>query len=219
MLEFEYAIFDMDGTLVDSMRQWKGAGRIFLNSVGIEPTKQLLHLIRTASYKEVSETLNKQYGTSFTGVELEQEFFNIMRYSYRNNVFVKNGVFDFLRYLKNMEIPMCVATGTCQELTQYILSKLGLCNYFEFVVTCPEVGEDKHSPLVFEEALTRIGGEKENTLIFEDSLTAIKTASKVGFRIIGVYDETFIQDKRQISAIAEKYVYRLSELVAKEHIG
>ncbi|MDO5519386.1 MAG: HAD family phosphatase [bacterium] len=209
----------MDGTLVDSMRQWRDTGRIFLKKVGIEPRKQLLQLIRTASYEEISKTLNKQYGTDFTGVQLENQFFDIMKYSYKNNVFAKQGVFDFLLYLKGMRVPMCVATGTCRELTEYILNKLGLSNYFEFVLTCPEVGEDKHSPLIFEQALERIGGQKKNTVIFEDSLTAIQSASQAGFRTIGVYDETFIENKEKIAKIAEQYVYSLSELEAGENIG
>lgn len=219
MVDFEYAIFDMDGTIVDSMKQWRESGSAFLRKIGIEPTRDLIKMIRTTPYAEISQILNERYGMNFTGVEIENEFFKIMRYSYKNTVFEKEGVSQFLGYLKSLHIPMCVATGTCQELTQYILEKLNLRDYFEFVITCPEVGKDKHSPLIFEKALERIGGEKGNTIIFEDSLIAIKAATKAHFRTIGVYDETFMEDRKQIKKLAEQYVYSLSDVILGECVS
>lgn len=219
MIDFEYAIFDMDGTLVDSMKQWRQTGSIFLRRIGIEPTGEILKLIRTIPYEAMSQVLKERYGLHYTGVGLENEFFEIMRYSYKNLVDEKQGALAFLKMLKEMGIPMCVATGTCQELTQYTLKKLGMIDYFEFIITCPEVGKDKRSPLIFEKALERLGGQKENTIIFEDSLTAIKAAVQSGFRTIGVYDETSLKDKREIKKLAEQYVYNMSEVAVKEYAG
>lgn len=218
-MDFNYAIFDMDGTLVDSMKQWRETGRIYLKKVGIQPTRELLRIIRMKPYEEVSQILNERFGLGLTGVTLENEFFNIMKYSYHMEVVEKTGIRDYLQYLKEMNVQMCVATGTCQELTCYTLEKLGIKRFFEFIITCPEVGKDKNSPLIFEKALERIGGNKDNTVIFEDSLTAIKAATKVGFRTIGVYDETSAKDKREISKLTEQYIYNWESLWNDESIS
>ena len=217
-MEFEYAIFDMDGTLVDSMKQWREVGGIYLRRMGIEPTRELLKIVRTKSYGEISQIFNERFGLNLTGESLENEFFKIMKYSYHMVVGEKTGIRDYLQYLKEMNVHMCVATGTCQELTCYILEKLGMKDFFEFIITCPEVGKDKRSPLIFEKALEKIGGDKENTVIFEDSLTAIKAATNVGFRTIGIYDETSVKDKREISKLAEQYIYNWASLWCDESI-
>ena len=65
-MEFEYAIFDMDGTLVDSMKQWREVGKIYLKKIGIEPTRELLKIIRAKSYEEVSQILNERFGLNLT---------------------------------------------------------------------------------------------------------------------------------------------------------
>ena len=65
-MEFEYAIFDMDGTLVDFMKQWREVGKIYLKKIGIEPTRELLKIIRTKSYEEVSQILNERFGLNLT---------------------------------------------------------------------------------------------------------------------------------------------------------
>ena len=218
-MEFEYAIFDMDGTLVDSMKQWREVGKIYLKKIGIEPTRELLKIIRTKSYEEVSQILNERFGLNLTGESLENEFFRIMKYSYHMEVVEKMGIMEYLQYLKEMNVHMCVATGTCQELTCYILEKLGLKEFFDFIITCPEVGKDKRSPLIFEKALERIGGNKTNTIIFEDSLTAIKTATEVGFKVIGIYDEVSAKDKRQICKLTNQYIYSWEELWSCESIS
>lgn len=85
-MDFNYAIFDMDGTLVDSMKQWRETGRIYLKKVGIQPTRELLRIIRMKPYEEVSQILNERFGLGLTGVTLENEFFNIMKYSYHMEV-------------------------------------------------------------------------------------------------------------------------------------
>ena len=218
-MNFKYAIFDMDGTLVDSMKQWRETGSIYLRKVGIEPTRELIRIIRTKPYEEISQILNERFGLGLTGVSLENEFFNIMKYSYHMEVVEKAGIREYLEYLKEMDVHMCVATGTCQELTCYTLEKLGLKDFFEFIITCPEVGQDKRSPLIFEKALERIGGNKANTVIFEDSLMAIKAATKANFRLVGVYDETSAKDKREINKLAEQYIYSWDTLWKHESIG
>ena len=217
-MEFEYAIFDMDGTLVDSMKQWREVGSIYLRRMGIEPTRELLKIVRTKSYGEISQIFNERFGLNLTGESLENEFFKIMKYSYHMDVVEKRGIMEYLQYLKEMNVHMCVATGTCQELTCYTLEKLGLKDFFEFIITCPEVGKDKRSPLIFEKALERIGGDKSNTMIFEDSLTAIKAATEAGFKVAGVYDEVSAKDKRQICKLAKEYIYSWEELCSWESI-
>ena len=101
---------------------------------------------------------------------------------------------------------MAVATASHADFAREALKRLGLLDYFEFIITCDEVGAGKRSPLVYEVAAKRLGAEKSRTVVVEDALYALKTAHEAGFKTIGVADPHSAADAPEIHQTADLFL-------------
>ena len=112
----------------------------------------------------------------------------LLRY-YEERVELKAGVLSFLEELKKSGVKMCIASATSLHLLEVLMKKFDLCKYFDFILSCAEIGKGKEHPDVFTEAHKRLGTKKEDTWIFEDSVVAIETAVNAGYKTVGIYDK------------------------------
>ena len=184
-----YAIFDMDGTLVDSMGYWHSMEREFLLNKGI--SEGLDELLETT--KPMTLTESCAYFSSFCGIDCSPEQFiteveSMMAKHYRHDVKIKPGVRAYLDSLKAQGIPMCVASATAKPLVELCLENLGLKDYFSFILSCVEVGAGKNRPDVFLEAARRLGAEPTDCAVFEDAIYAVRSAHAAGFYVVAVKD-------------------------------
>ena len=188
-LKLEGAIFDLDGTLVDSMPMWRKVGTVFLESRQIEPEKNFMEKFRTMSLMETAHYFRENYGVTDEPEAIVKEFEDIVFKDYENTIPLKDGVLDMLKEFKSKNIKMIIATATNRHLVLPLIKRLELEDYFDGLITCKEAGRGKDSPIIYQKALELIGVKKENSAVFEDSLHAIKTAKKDGFFVVGVYDD------------------------------
>ena len=188
-MDKHYAIFDMDGTLVDSMGYWHGMEREFLLSKGI--TDRLDEILEAT--KPMTLTESCAYFSAFCGIDCSPEEFiseveAIMARHYRDDVKIKPGVRAYLEELKTRGVPMCVASATNKPLVELCLKNLGLDCYFSFILSCVEVGAGKNRPDVFLEAARRLGAEPTDCAVFEDAIYAVRSAREAGFHVVAVKD-------------------------------
>lgn len=184
----EGAIFDLDGTLLDSMHIWNNMGENYLRSIGYEPKENLNETFLTMSLKEAAEYYISEYGVTLTVDEIMAGVNEMTARYYRNEAAVKPGVPEFLERLKKSGVKMCVATATERPYVEAALNRCGIAGYFSEIFTCTEIGYGKNVPVIFREALGFLGTKKEKTVIFEDALYAIKTAKKDGFKVAAIWD-------------------------------
>ena len=203
------AIFDMDGTLVDSLMLWNVIwstfGKTYLNDPDFMPDKADDCKVRTQTLKEAMYFIHSTYGLGESGDELLRLANDIMFDFYANSVELKSGVKEFLEHCKNNGVRMCIASATAPELLDLALQHCDIKKYFSKVFSCGELGKGKDKPDVFLLAKDYLDAGVEDTWVFEDSLTAIKTATKIGMKTVGVYDR-FNYGQERIQELACVYI-------------
>ncbi len=182
------AIFDLDGTLLDSMFIWDTIGEEYLRSLGKEPHEDLKETFMTLTLEEAAEYYREHYGVSLSVKEIVDGVNAMVEQTYRTKVTLKPGIAEYLAWLKENGVRMCVATVTDRYLVEETLERLGVRHYFSEIFTCAEVGFGKDKPVIYQKALEHLGTEKRDTYVFEDMLFALNTAKTDGFPTVGVYD-------------------------------
>lgn len=208
------AIFDLDGTLLDSMFIWDTIGEEYLRTLGKEPHENLKETFMTLTLEEAAEYYREHYEVTLSVKEIVDGVNAMVEGIYRTKVTPKSGVMGYLRLLKENGVKMCVATVTDRYLVEETLQRLGMLHYFSEIFTCAEIGYGKDKPIIYRKALEHLGTAKEETCVFEDSLFALKTAKADGFPTVGVYDR---HESRQneLKSFADYYIMDFADAILK----
>ena len=202
------AIFDMDGTLLDSMGKWDALGVEVLRRQGAEPRPDYREITIPMGVEGHARYCVEAYGLSCTPQDIIADMKDTMRTFYTTEVRCKPGVEKFLSILKMEGVTMYVATATDRVLVEQALKTAGIADYFKGIITCAEAGAATgESPKIYEYAMKRMRGSKLDTVIFEDSWAAIRTAKAAGFRVAGIYDDASKERWEDIKKTAD-YAYK-----------
>ena len=204
-----FAIFYIYGTLVDSMGAWNRLSDEYLASRSFPPlTPELQEQSIALTMLGTAELFVRTYSLPDTPEQIAGEINALMEQHYRTDIPLKPGARVCLDRLRNAGVPMCIASSTAPELIDICLRRLGVRDYFQFLLSCEEVGFGKNRPDVYLEAARRLGSTPDNTIIFEDILVAAATAKKAGFTLGVVYDENSDAEQEQLKALADCYITR-----------
>ena len=211
-MRLQSAIFDMDGTLLDSMHIWDDLGARMLRARGIEPEADLHEKLKVLTPLEGARYCEETYGLPESVEEINGIFHSMVADFYAHEVQPKPGVQKFLSLLKMEGVWMYVATNTDRPLVELALKHAGLDGFFRGILTCAEAGAGKkESPEIYERCLRRLRSTKKDTVVFEDALHAIRTAKAAGFRVAGVYDPAFEADQTEIQQLSDYYIRSFEE--------
>ena len=205
-MKIKGAIFDMDGTLIDSLafwgEFWREFGIKYMECDNYFPPEQVNNAIKTMVYSQGVKYIHKECALTVS-IEEFVEFSEYMIESfYTNRAAVKEGAIELLEHLKALNIPMCVASATDLKYVKVAIRSTGLERYFDTVLSCEQVGKGKDSPDIYFAAAKEIGSEISDTCVFEDSCVALETARKAGFKTVGVYDKhNFGHDRLKEAAL------------------
>ena len=207
------AIFDLDGTLIDSMYIYDTAYHNVVRALGYEPCENLRPQTRSLSGTEVIVFLKEAHGMSETVEEIEAALDEQLFGFYSTTPPLKPGVLEFLSHLEAQGVPMCVATATKRLHVEAALSRLGIARFFKRIFTCQEEQTGKSKPKIFLTAAEFLGTEPCDTCVFEDAHHAIETAKMAGFRVVGIEDESALQWRDEIRATADEYYADFTEVL------
>ena len=182
------AIFDVDGTLLDSLPIWDTVAEDYLRSLGIEPRENLAETFKTFSLEQSAEYCRSVYGVKQSVKEIMDGIDAMMETFYRQTAPLKPGVAEFLRVLAQNGVKMAVATATDRHLIEAALTRCGVRAYFLDMFTCTSVGKSKNEPDIYRAAREALGTKKEDTWVFEDAYHAAKTAADDGFPVAALFD-------------------------------
>ena len=204
------AIFDVDGTLLDSMFIWDTIGEAYLRSIGYQPKENLNETFKNMSLHQAARYYQTEYGVTQSIDEIMDGVNAMLERYYRFEVPLKPGVAELLERLRQDGIKLCIATATDRHLVEAALDRCGVLSCFGEIFTCNEVGHGKDEPDIFEAALRFLGTEKSETVVFEDSLYAIRTAKETGFPVAAVYD-SHEKEQDKVRLLADIYL-KLEEM-------
>lgn len=191
-MQIKAAIFDMDGTLIDSLSYWesfwKSFGKKILGQDDFECDKDFDKRLRTMIFKNVLKELRSFYHLTCSEEELANFSSRNLAEFYRNEATVKEGVKEFLEHLKKSGIRMCVASATEKKYILEALDYHGLLPYFEAVLSCDDIGKGKDQPDIYLLSLEALGVEAKDACVFEDSYVALESAASVGCQTVGIFD-------------------------------
>lgn len=206
-MRVRYGIFDLDGTLLDSMYIWEHAADRLLAAHGKSAPAGLLETLRPMSLAQTAEYLNKTFGLGQSTLETMEEIKADVGGEYHRRVQLKPGVKDFLHGLRQRGARLCVATASEREHAAAALERLGVLTCFEAIFTCTEVGEGKTSPKVFLEAARGLGASgPEEATVFEDAAHAAQTAKEAGFHVVAVADPSAQGDEEELRRVCDLYL-------------
>lgn len=205
------AIFDLDGVLLDSMEIWNDLGARYLLKLGVQPQPGLRDILFSMSMEQGAEYMKQQYHLQQSAEKVLEGIQEMLQDFYFYEVKAKEGAKELLIYLQEKGIPMTAATSSPREHVTRALQRNGLLKFLQKIDTTSEVGESKHSPLIYRLAAEYMRIRPEETLVFEDSLYALQTAKTAGFRAVGVYDGEGETNQEGVKETGEVYLKNLME--------
>ena len=200
------AIFDLDGTLLDSMPFWETVGSRYLIERGIPAPEDLPLRLKTMTLREAAVFYRQDFGVTESEETICRQVSEMIEEDYRSRAPLKAGARDVLEQLRQRCIPMCIATATDRRLVELALHRLGIFHFFSFIVTCGELNTSKNQPDIFAVCARRLGTQRAETVVFEDSLHCIRTASRAGFPVVGIYDSSADSEREEIRPLCEQYL-------------
>lgn len=206
-MDKQYAIFDMDGTLVDSMLYWKNLAKEYLATKGITHIPDMiLEKIKQMTMTESATLFIEKFGLNGTPESVAKEMNALMDTHYYKDIPLKKGIKEYLNKLYDSGTTMCVASATAVSLVEACLKRLGIIEYFSFLLSCETIGVGKSKPNIYYEAAKRLGAEPSDIAVYEDALYAAETAKKAGFYVVGVFDESAKKNFDSLKEISDEII-------------
>lgn len=199
-------IFDLDGTMVDSMWMWRGIDNEFMDAHGLDMTDDLETAIEGMSFRETAEYFVRTYPLQETVEELMDIWVQMAIDKYQNEVPVKPGLILFLQEMKKRGIRMGIATSNARILLDAVADAHGFYDYMDGMLTANEVKRGKPAPDVFLAVAEKIGIAPADCLVFEDIPQGIRAGLAAGMKVCAVFDEYSKAQEAEKRTLAHYYI-------------
>ncbi len=211
--DFDAAMFDLDGTLLSTMRYWRLTTLEYLLNRGVIPNAEELGRLFYESGRGLLAELIEKYQLPCDWSEVFHATEGYMLRHYREDARPKPGAEEYLRALRRRGAKLCVGTASLKEFVEEALERTGLLPYFEFVTDNRELAMEKSDPAFFRAVAERLGVPVERMCVFEDAAYAIRGAKEAGCPVIGILDPTQLSMREEIIALADCAVADYRELL------
>ena len=209
-------IFDIDGTLLDSMPLWNHLGERYLQKLGFteEETEGLSQRISTMPCAEGIHYIKKEYSLDIAEERIREQLQEMISGAYRDEIALKAGAKEYLQFLKERGIPCILATAGDASLATAALKRLKVWEEFQGLLLCEDFKTSKQEAKIYFFAMERLSlSRPEEVLVCEDVLHAVKSAKQAGFQVCGILDEANREDWEKIQKMADLTAKDFYELV------
>lgn len=202
----EAVIFDLDGTLIDSMWVWQSVDDLYIEKYNIVKPDDFYETMEGMSYTEVAEYFKDEFKLSMSVDEIKQEWLDLTIELYRDEVQLKKFVLEILEYLKEHNIKIGLATSSSRELVEAVLGGRGIRHYFDAICTSCEVQAGKPAPDVYLKVAKDLQIESCKCLVFEDVPKGVMGGKNASMTVCAVEDKGNISQREQLRTIADYYI-------------
>ena len=209
----EGAVFDLDGTLLDSSWVWEKVDENFLGDRGFQVPDDYVDEISPLGAERAAVYTIERFGLNEDKDDIVREWIEMAKKEYATEVVCKPYAKEFLEELHKLNIKMAVATSSDRELFMKTLEREGILKYFQKIVTVDEVERGKGYPDIYEEAARRIKVNPHKCLVFEDILAGVTGASLGEFNVVAVFDEKSKHNWEKIKSISKYSINDYKELL------
>lgn len=210
--QVDAALFDMDGTLIDSMWMWRQIDIDYLARFGIELPEDLQESIAGMSFSETAVYFKERFELEDDLETIKNDWNDMAHYKYTHDVPLKAGVMEFLLDLKAKGIRTGIATSNSSTLAYAVLDSLKVRELFDTVVTACEVGRGKPAPDIYLEAAERLSVLPERAVVFEDIVQGLRAGKAAGMRTVAVEDEYSRSQREEKKAEADYFIEDFSRI-------
>lgn len=210
---FDAIIFDVDGTLIDSMGIWKEIDIEHFSMHGKELPQNLQSEIEGMSFYQTAEYIKERYQFPETIEEMIELWNNMAYKKYSEEILYKTGAKEFLEFAKLKGIKLGVATSNSRVLFDAVSEHLGMKQYLDCVVTGTEVLNGKPAPDVYLEVADRLGVVPSRCLVFEDIEKGIQAGKNAGMKVCAIDDEYSREYNEEKKKAADYFIYDYLELL------
>jgi len=216
--KYKAVIFDMDGTLIDSMYAWRGVFREFIRNHGFETPKEIVG-VPEYPVGWTAKLLLDQLAAMEPPMSYEEaveEMYSLVDVHYAHDAQARPGAIEFVGRLKDRGCTVAVATATPLRYANTALKRLGFDGLFDLVVSDEEVGCGKNSEEYFKRVADRLGMQMEDCLIVEDAVYSIRKAKMAGFDVLAIEDYYAWRDKEEICSLADRYLACYADILEEK---
>ncbi len=202
----QFAIFDMDGTLIDSMLYWDRLATEYLGGRGIHPTKEQLAPIETMTLLQSSALFKEWFGFPESAEEIAAQMNGLIERHYREDIPLKEGALPLLQSLQAHGVRMIVATATDETLARACLGRLGALPFFENLFSTETIGISKEKPDIYLLCLEAFNTsiQPKDIAVIEDAPFSLHTAHAAGFYTIGMAEPVYADRWQEICALTDE---------------
>lgn len=187
-----YSIFDVDGTILDSMEVWNTLASQYVQSLGMVPDKNLDEIVSDMSLEQSATYLKNHYKINKQEERIISEILNFISDFYEYEVNLMPGFKEFISHYDSINV---IGTSCDEELVKIALNRLAVLNYFEDIITCSKVNKSKNDPDFYLACAQVLKQRPEDIVVFEDADYCIDVARKVGFKVIKIKDWRDLNEK------------------------
>lgn len=206
-------IFDLDGTLLDSMNVWRDIDIAFLAKRGIPLPNDYIETINAMEFIQAAKYTIDRFHLQETPESLMKEWNEMAKYAYKHNVKIKPMVKEYIVKLREHNIKIGIATSAIEDVCIPALQNNDIYKFIFAMTTTTEVQKGKEYPDVYLKTVQKLGLEVSQCAVFEDTLQGIKTANLAGFITVGIYDVDARNQQEEIRQEADMYITSFHELL------